>query len=162
MNDADKKKVFSAVAIVTNIEGQLKNIIGRGPNAAKEWGEDYKRSTDDEVKKKLKGDLIPGMNSLVKDAKKVLKDLESLAKETETKKIAAYATGKDFRTKATKLLSSCKDYDVAASKLLLVLMNSLGNGLYPGMSSVDVQATVGYLKNFSTYYNSIRIELAKL
>jgi hypothetical protein len=165
MNDADKKQLYSALSIIVNMEAQLTNMMGRSARAAKYWAEAGKKNTtmDEKQKQNLKA-AINGIAQLTKDAKVVLKDLNSCAKEaSDAKVLAKYGSGKEYRDKVVvKRLASARSFDQNGGKFVLNLMSVLGGGLYPGMRDVDPKVTVDSVKEFSSYFNKMRIELAKL
>jgi hypothetical protein len=165
MNDADKKQLYNALSIIVNMEAQLTNMMGRSARAAKYWAEAGKKNTsmDEKQKQSLKA-AIAGIAQLTKDAKVVLKDLNTCAKEAgNTAFLAKYPSGKEYRDKVVvKRLASAKAFDQNGGKFLLNLMNVLGSSMYPGMHEADPKVTVDSVKGFSSYYNKMRIELAKL
>lgn len=161
-NDADKKKVGDAIVVITSIEGQLENVTKRSANAVKAWTETANTSNNPAVAKTINEVLVPFLKKLTSDAKPVLKDLAALYLEgSDAKLLAKYADWKAFREKATLKLASSKALDVNASRLLLAVSTVLGGGFYPNLGNVDVKVTVDSLKNFSTYFNALRIALAK-
>lgn len=163
MNDTDVQKVREAIPIVDSIEGQLNNLIKRIPGAMKAWEAEIVYQSNAAAKAKLKDGILPGAKNLAKLAKAALKDVGAIYKEgKDAKKLAGYATGKDFRTKAIKWLSTSKALDDASAKFQVELLNILGGGMFPGMSNADCIASLNALKTFTTYYNAIRVELGKL
>src|ERR1700726_2008042 len=98
MNDAEKNKLHTAVRTIVNMEGELRNMIGRSPRAAKFWDDTAKSSKglDANQKKKLR-DAAASVVKLTKDAKVVLKDLDGALKDSgDAKMLATCATGKEF------------------------------------------------------------------
>jgi hypothetical protein len=168
VNDADKKKLQTALMTITTLEGKLEDLMGRGPGAVKFWAGQAatNKGMTDKQRQTLKATYVPGMTKLVKDAKVVLKDLNSLYKEgSDAKVLASFATGKEFRDKAaTKRLATMKAFDQSAAKFVLALTSFFGPGDtdYPGMAEAAVKPAVAALKGATTYYNTIRIDLAKL
>jgi hypothetical protein len=164
MNDADKKQLYTALGIITNLDAQLSNLASRSTRAGKYWADAYKtnKTLDPKQKQNLKA-AIEAIAKLTKDAKIVGKDLDACAKDAGAANLAKYATGKEFREKVVvKRLASAKAFDQTGGKFLLNLMSVLGSGMYPGQSEADPKVTVNSVKNFSDYYNKMRIELAKL
>jgi hypothetical protein len=166
MNDADKAKLYSALGTITNLTAQLSNLAGRGPRAAKYWTEAVKKkdsTLDAAQKQKLKA-AIAAIEKLTKDAKVVAKDLEACGKEAgDAALLAKCATGKAYRdTVVAKRLASSKAFDQGAHQFLLGMKGVLGGSMYPGMREPDAKVTVDSLTNFSSYYNEMRIGLAKL
>jgi hypothetical protein len=165
MNDAEKKKLYQGVAILVNMEVPLNNMIGRSSRAAKHWSEQVKanKTLDDKQRAAMKR-VVEGVGKLTTDAKTVLKDLNSLGKDAgNAQLLAAAPTAKEFREKVVaKRLASSKKFDQDAHKVLLDLMSVLGGKLYIGMGDVDIKVTVNSLNDFSSTYNKMRIELAKL
>jgi hypothetical protein len=164
MNDADKKKLGPALNMINSIEGQLENVIKRGPAAIKAWEDTAKSTSNEDLKKKLKGQIVPQCAELIKKAKSALKDLNTLYKEgSEAKKLAAYPTGKDFRTKTAKYMAHTKTFDENSAKFVLLVTTALGSpALYPAMGDVGVKVTMDSIGNFSTYLTALKVELAKL
>ncbi|MDP9091886.1 MAG: hypothetical protein M3N95_02835 [Actinomycetota bacterium] len=166
MNDADKKKLHSALGIITNLTAHLSNLAGRSPRAAKYWAEALNKkdsSLDAAQKQKLKN-AIAAIEKLTKDAKVVAKDLEACGREaSDAALLAKFATAKQFRdTVVAKRLASSKAFDQNAHQFLLSMKGILGSNMYPGMRDADPKVTVDSLANFSSYYNEMRIGLAKL
>jgi hypothetical protein len=166
MNDADKKKLYNALGLITNMTAQLSNLGGRAPRAAKYWADALKKkdsTLDAAQKQKLKGAIV-AIEKLTKDAKVVAKDLETCGKEAgDAALLAKYATGKEYRDKVVaKRLASSKAFDQSAHQFLLGMKSVLSGGMYPGMGEVDPKVTVDSLANFSSRYNEMRIGLAKL
>jgi hypothetical protein len=168
VNDADKKKLDSALMTITTLEGKLEDLLRKGPGAAKYWATYIKtnKGLTDAQKKRVTGEYVPGMVKLVKDAKVVLKDLNALYKDASNPKIlAAFATGKEFRAKhAEKRLASMKAFELFTSKYILALTTFYGKGDtdYLGMEQAAVRPAVESLKAAASYYNEIRADLAKL
>ncbi|MDT4894180.1 MAG: hypothetical protein QOE97_3215 [Pseudonocardiales bacterium] len=165
MNDADKKKLYQGVAILVNMEAPLNNMIGRSARAAKHWTELVKANkTLDEKQRAAMKRVVTGVTKLTTDAKTVLKDLNALGTDAgNAKLLAAAPTAKEFRDKVvSKRLASSKKFDQDAHQVLLDLKGVLGGSLFIGMNDVDVKVTVNSLNDFSSSYNKMRIELAKL
>lgn len=163
MDDTEMDKLATAVPIVVNMEAQLKNLSGRVDRAIKVWSKAASDSTDAANKQKLKVAVIE-MTRLAKDAKVVLKDLNSLAKDSGNAKIlASCPTAKAFRdTVANKRLASSKAWDDKAMQFSTAMLRILGGRMYPGMGDVDVKVTMQSIKNFNHYYNEMRVAFAKV
>ncbi|RRS05402.1 hypothetical protein EIP75_04105 [Aquabacterium soli] len=166
MNPKDEDRIKSALSGVDNLQDQLGNIAKRGPNAVKAWVTQIAGSTDKDFNKRLKDGVATPLTKLLKDVKSVTKDLETLYKEgSDAKKLSAYADAKAFRTKAlAKHLASSKQFELDSLKITMNLMNVIpkAGGMYPGMGDTNVKALVGYMENFSKYYNAFKVELGKL
>jgi len=162
MNPKETKTVETAVAIVENMEAQIGNILKRGPNAAKFWAVQTKQTYTSAANKKfLISATLPALLELIKRGKPALKDLGDLYKEASPKRITTYADIKAFRTKAAKLLESSKKFEESSLKLSMSVANMTDDGLFPGVSDVEVKATMLSAENFGKYYNAFRIALAK-
>ncbi|HZC72256.1 MAG TPA: hypothetical protein VE442_16295 [Jatrophihabitans sp.] len=165
MNDADKRQLYNALGTVTNLTAHLSNLLGRAPRATKYWTDVLKKNGEWEAAKKANMKAaITLIAKLTKDAKVVSKDLENCAREAgDAKLLAKYPTGKAYRDQVVvKRLASAKAFDQNGAKFVSAMMSVLGSGLYPGMRDVDPKVTVDSIKNFSSYFNEMRIELAKL
>ena len=169
MNDVDKKKLQSALMTITTLEGKIEDVMKKGPRAAKFWLDEYaaKRPGQPEaLQRKLKAVYAPGIMKLLKDAKVVLKDLDTLYKEAGSAKVlATYPTGKEFRLKvADKRLANLKKFDVSASQFVWAVTTHFGpsDPNYPGMSNEYVRPVIVGLQAVSQYYAAIRTDLAKL
>lgn len=165
MNDAEKNKLHGAVRTIVNMEGELRNMIGRSPRAAKFWDDAAKsnKGLDANQKKKLR-DASAAIMKLTSAAKVVLKDLDGALKDSgDAKQLAAYATGKEFRDKVlAKRLASSRKFDADASSTMNAITTILGDTMWPGMSAVDPKVTINSIKQFSAYFNAMRLDLAKL
>jgi len=163
MNPKETKIVEDAIAIVENLQAQVGNILKRGPFATKFFATEAKASyQSDAIKKTLVSDVLPALLDLIKRGKPALKDLGDLEKEGSTKRLASYADIKAFRAKAAKLLESSKVLEGSSLKFTMSIAKMTGSdGLYPGMSDVEVKTTITSVENFAKYYNAFRIALAK-
>jgi hypothetical protein len=167
MNDAEKTKLYTAVRTIVNMESELRNMIGRSARAAKFWDDTAKSSKgmDANQKKKLR-DAAASIVKLTRDAKVVLKDLDSALKDSrDAKVLATCATGKEFRDKVlVKRLASARKFDTDAMSTMNAITTVLGggDGLWPGMNEVDPKVTINSIKQFSSYFTAMRLGLAKL
>ncbi len=115
----------------------------------------------DANKKLLVSDVLPSLLQVIKRGKPALKDLGDLVKEGSTKRIVNYADIKAFRAKAAKLLASSKALEESSLKFTMSIAKMTDDGLFPGVSDVEVKATIMSVENFTKYYNAFRIALAK-
>jgi hypothetical protein len=162
MNDADKKRLSTAIATSMNLQADLTNMIGRGPRAAKFWAEQAKRTNFDAAQKKKLKDISAVTLKLVKDAKVVVKDLHTLHIESN-KLYDKFGSGKEFRDKhVAKRLATSRALDQNATKMVLALKSVLGGGLWPGMREVDPKVVVDSLEEFSRRFGEMRIDLGRV
>jgi hypothetical protein len=168
VNDADKKKLQTALMTITTLDGKLEDLLRKGPGAAKYWAAYVKtnKGLTDAQKKRVTGEYVPGMGKLLKDAKVVLKDLNTLYKEGSNPKVlASYPTGKEFRAKlAEKRLASMRAFELFSSKYIFALTTFYGKNDtdYLGMEQAAVRPAIESIKAAASYYNEIRADLAKL
>jgi hypothetical protein len=153
-------KVCNALTAAINMEAQASNLVGAHATGAVKSLESDAKSQGDEGKKKIKGECIPQLEKVLKDAKQVLKDLNTLWDEASQGKLKAVADPKAFRAKAQAHISSARALEESGLKFKLSL--DLGSGLYRCMGDVNVKATVVSIESFSQYYNTLKVDLNKL
>lgn len=164
MDDADVKKLYSALAITVNLEAQLTNFLSRGGRATKAWTGWLKTANVEAAQKAQMKEALIALTKLGKDAKIVLKDLDKATKDAGNKTtLAKYKTGKEYRDKVlSKQLASVRAWDQNCNKFMTSIAKVVPPFGYPNNRGVDETATYGAVKNFQHYYDEMSKGLAKL
>jgi hypothetical protein len=166
MNAADQEKLYHALNQLAAMDGEVREFPARAKAAADYWT-DAAAHTDDAAKNKSLTAAAAAVTRLIKDGKVVVKDIGMVIKTD--KAISSYAgTAKQYRYKiVAKRLASAKSFDLDAQRLIANVVAMGGdpfkfNPKQDPASKVNVVKTMDHLKQFSNYYNELRVRLAKL
>jgi hypothetical protein len=163
MDDADVKKLYSALAITVNLEAQLTNFQSRGGRAGKAWTAWLKATTVDPPQKAQMKEALTALSSLAKTVKVVLKDLDKTTKDANKTTLAKYSTGKEYRDKVlSKQLASVRAWDKDCNKFMTSIAKVVPPFRHPNDKAVDEKATYTAVQNFLHYYDEMSKGLAKL
>lgn len=165
VNDADVDKLYSALSITTNIDGQMTNLLGRGARAGKFWAswlKESKREADAATNMKA---ALAALEKLLKDAKTVMRDLDKATKAANKATLAKYPTGKNYRdTVLTKQLASLQKWEQNATAFLASMAKVVPPFKFPKSPAALADTTVTYdsMTNYLHYYGEMKKQLAAL
>jgi ABC-type phosphate transport system auxiliary subunit len=164
MDDAQRNKLTNPISMVVSMRAELNNLSGRVGRAVAAWTQAVADQKDAKRKQALKA-RIKEIAELGKNAKAVIKDLDSLAADANNPKVlASCATAKVFRdTVAVKRLASSKAWDANAMRFSTDMLNIMGDRKeYPAWKDVDARITMQTITNFNEYYGKLRVAFAKV
>lgn len=165
MNDADTKKLYSALSITTNIDAQLSNLLGRGERAGKFWTSWLKAAKRDAEQTADMKAALGALAKLMKDAKVVMKDLDKATKAANKATLAKYPDSKAYRDSVlTKQLASLRMWEQNGTKFVTSMTKVVAPFPYPKSPAAlaDVTVTFDSVKNYLEYYGTMKKELDKL
>lgn len=166
MNDAEAKKIISALTNVVNIDAALSNFTNRSARAGKLWAQwgskNGKAFPEGQAHMKL---ALGALSKMIKDAKLVRKDIDKLAKEASPTALAKYKTGKEYRDQVLrKRLASAKSFHQNSDKFVAEMAKVLDGFPFVTVQEggVDEKATFGYVQDFQHYYAAMDKGLSSL
>lgn len=174
MNDADIKKVHTALKGIASIDGEVSNFLSRSARARANWtawGKGDAAPTNGQAKLNLKRamEAIDKMNKL---APTVRKDVTKAGAAAAPKNLAKTSKSpKEYRDKVlTVQLASLKKWYDYANVFVTAIQNSIDLELtggiiqfpYPSQKPIDEQVTYDSARNYRKAWEGLQADLKKL